>query len=324
MSRAVVVLNTRTPQTRFRVLKSKAQRRDLPANSTDIFQENIFTYYQNRPVDMEDVNLFSFARWYIFCEKPRRPNANVIKINNFEEYARKRKSPAVIRLPKLSKSSDEYYYSLLMLALLNRDESELISPFTDSKTAFSEKVASLANNQILQMSHLAGEIEDALQHIGMAAAELDNLQISSESYVPVSAMANISFPLPQSLDNLNLISAVNNTNTSTPSLPSDSMHIHSLSICTLSLETLNSNLQRMTPDQKNIYDRVMSNIQNPSEVRVLVQGPGGVGKFFLIHLLAESLRHRAASAPGEDSVKLAAPTGIAARNISWAQLCIHY
>ena len=79
--------------------------------------------------------------------------------------------------------------------------------------------------------------------------------------------------------------------------------------------SLDDRLSRMTDDQKEVYRHVVSKCGDRMNMRVLVLGPGGVGKSFLISLRVARLQMES-SLIGANAVKLAAPTGLAASNIT--------
>lgn len=134
-TRTVMFLNTKPQKCRFKVLKSKEERDHLPENSTDIFYTNIKDYYRARPKDMEQYCLYKFAQWFIKCDEPKSSQLNTGKrkaekriqlIKPFQDtFMRRRVKFVIIRLPKLSISSDDYFYSLLMSFLPHRNENDI-------------------------------------------------------------------------------------------------------------------------------------------------------------------------------------------------------
>ena len=52
-----------------------------------------------------------------------------IYISAYDIWMRRRKHAAIVRYPTFSVSSDDYYYSLLMLMLPHTQESELLAGF---------------------------------------------------------------------------------------------------------------------------------------------------------------------------------------------------
>lgn len=133
-SRSVLTLNTKPPEKRFRVLKSKQEREELDNTSTDIFYNNMIDYYHARPIELFNLCLFEFSQWYVKCadkdvdisvaSSSRQPR---IRLRPPFQHVimRKRLKFLIIRLPKLPLSSDDYFYSLLMCFLPHQNEEEL-------------------------------------------------------------------------------------------------------------------------------------------------------------------------------------------------------
>ena len=74
---------------------------------------------------------YEFSMWYVKCENievnSARANARIKLQHPFTDVKmRKRSKAMVIRLPKLSISSDSYFYSLLMCFLPHRKENEIL------------------------------------------------------------------------------------------------------------------------------------------------------------------------------------------------------
>ena len=63
-SRQVVFVNTSMAKDRVRILKPKSQLKDLPDDSTDIYQVGILERYSARPASLQDCCLADFATSY--------------------------------------------------------------------------------------------------------------------------------------------------------------------------------------------------------------------------------------------------------------------
>ncbi len=93
---------------------------------------------------MDSTSLYYFASWFLRCTPP--PNQSMVSlhasaleriyISGTNIWMRKRSRPAVVRYPSFSLMSDDYYYSLIMLLLPHRDESDLLLTFETAKDAF--------------------------------------------------------------------------------------------------------------------------------------------------------------------------------------------
>lgn len=60
-SRRFIYLNTRMPNKRFKILKSRTDIESLSNDSTDIFLSNLIDYYHYRPSDLEQMCLYRFC-----------------------------------------------------------------------------------------------------------------------------------------------------------------------------------------------------------------------------------------------------------------------
>lgn len=157
-SRSVLTLNTKPPEKRFRVLKSKQEREELDNTSTDIFYNNMIDYYHARPIELFNLCLFEFSQWYVKCadkdvdisvaSSSRQPR---IRLRPPFQHVimRKRLKFLIIRLPKLPWSSDDYFYSLLMCFLPHQNE-ELTQTNQTSKYS-TARDAFIAKRQNMQL-----------------------------------------------------------------------------------------------------------------------------------------------------------------------------
>jgi hypothetical protein len=72
---------------------------------------------------------------------------------------RKRGDFAVVRIPNFSTTNDDYYFSLLMLLLPHRCESELVGSYATAKDAF------LAKHSLLDFSmHMYNSFLQQVEH----------------------------------------------------------------------------------------------------------------------------------------------------------------
>ena len=77
---------------RSRKVRNFQEINDLPEDSEDLFHASwIDTYYPNRPVDLEDTNLYDFLAWYdIGSDEPKR---SAIYFPFFDRFLKKRSNP---------------------------------------------------------------------------------------------------------------------------------------------------------------------------------------------------------------------------------------
>lgn len=141
VTRCFVYLNTRQPSKRYRILKSRKEIEILDDNSTEVFQANIIDYYHCRPVELSDICLFKFCSWYKKCsnEMPKRVSLSRIYIEKYDVVMKKCKKPSVVRFPHFPPSSDDHFYSMLLLLLPHKSENELVVPYSNPREAFINK-----------------------------------------------------------------------------------------------------------------------------------------------------------------------------------------
>lgn len=60
----VEFIPTMWPQERHRIRKTEKEIERLPDDDTNIWKENCFEKYENRPAELEDVSLIQFVAWY--------------------------------------------------------------------------------------------------------------------------------------------------------------------------------------------------------------------------------------------------------------------
>ncbi|MEW8545326.1 MAG: DUF6570 domain-containing protein [Candidatus Thiodiazotropha sp.] len=318
-SRSVVYLNTRLPEQRLKLLRPKTERDQLPFDSTDIFRSNVLDYYTDRPDSMENVSLFKFASWYTLC-RGNQANQNAphslerIKLQSLGKTFRRRQKAAVIRTPKFSPDTDNYFYSLLMLHLPYRHEKTLILPYSSVQEAFVHK-HSLFDLQDIHYEAYLRDLEKIARLIKLTNEEVNSIVApnTDEGYDPRE------FPS----SNHSIISAVPFTDMNTSSevnQPEDTTFaqtFHSLQVNLLSPNELENNLKKLTPDQLIVFSIIrkhfLSHCRNP--LRIYLSGGAGTGKSFLSRLIVDWLRLYTAPFTGANTVLVCAPTGVSAKTI---------
>ncbi|WAR21722.1 hypothetical protein MAR_015696 [Mya arenaria] len=285
-SRSIVMLNTRPKEIRFRMLKPITQLQDKDDDDTDIFMNNMIDYYTARPSNMEMVSLLYFASWYIKCP----PSKNVVVKNDFTSkntiYGLGRKLYSIVRFPMFSVSSDNYYFTLLMLLLPFRNECELIDDYSSAKEAFIAKNALLDHSMEMYNNFLA-QVENSIRRIRFAQDELNDEPINS---IP----ADIDFGIHA---------------------PSSNSHVTS---CLMNETEFQTHLKTLTNCQQRALDIVRQHMgtQHNGPLRIFITGSGGVGKSFLLKMIVAYLQLYTCQRPGVDPVKCCSPTGTAARQIN--------
>ena len=314
-SRTVVYLNTRPLKKRYKMLRPVHELNLLPDDSSDIFMHNIVDYYYARPQSVQFVCLYEFASWYIKCAAPSQGMVTArmherIYISAFDTWMRRRKHAAVVRYPTFSVSSDDYYYSLLMLMLPHSQESELLAGFESAKDAFMAKY-SLLDTSMQMYTNFMVQVESAIRRIRLAEAELhDQAEYPHES-------SQYNFDLGSSVFGLDAI-PVNGIQQNDVIDPDDDViHFHELH-SRMSHADFETNYIKMTNCQKRVVAYIRDFLTDSNEkpaLRLFVTGGAGVGKSYLLKMIAAYLDLNTAIISGSSPVKCIAPTGTAARNI---------
>jgi len=163
-TKTIVFVNINYPSNRVHILKSKYELDQLDADSEDIFRQGLTDKYLVRPDNLEEMCLAEFASLYKVSKK-RLANCSssqasefsqmsdvgtleevdenewpkIIELKNGVGYMQKRLRHAVIRTHRFSfkKESEQYYYSMLMLYLPWRRETEdLLNGFDSAESHF--------------------------------------------------------------------------------------------------------------------------------------------------------------------------------------------
>ena len=331
-SRTSVYLNARPPQMRFKLLKSKLELEQLPADSTDVFQSNIFDYYMARPQKLNDMSLYYFGSWDTRCPAPKRKMINDarIYISKYDIwFTKRRKNHAIVRYPKYPVHSEEYYYSLLVLLLPHRSEEEILSPYETAEDAFVNKRHLLDTAIDFTYFSFTDDVDNAMRRINhfrdeMRHQELEANDAAVGSSVTVHSSSESVHDVDQITESDNIDCNNNKANGDNFEssihehlLTDDDDYIHHDIHCRMSLSDMETALKSLTNCQRNVYKTVENHYQsmltNPP-LYMFISGAGGVGKSYIVNLIISYIERKAVFL-GKLPVKVCAPTGTAARNI---------
>ena len=318
-SRNIVYLNCKPQTKRMKVLKPLALRSQLPDDSTDIFHTNIIDYYHARPYVLEDISLFMFASNYQICSQGYVGQKSLpkYKLLYFEKWIRQKRIKNVIRLPKFIPNSEDYYFSLLLLLLPHRNEEELLEPFLTAEEALFKKKPLLDTSYDSSAAFLTEAIENAVRLYRLTHDELAETFLLSSLTQP----EDVTSEMPTNLTLPNQKEPSENVNTSVDTFhsdyESDEYELHSLQTATISEIDLLNKINQLTSDQRQVFEfvKIKMSATGQNKMRLFVSGGAGVGKTFLLKLLADYLSQTTALKYGENPILLTAPTGTAARNI---------
>ncbi|CAC5384758.1 unnamed protein product [Mytilus coruscus] len=296
-SRSFIYLCTKPKSERYRILKPKYERDKLANDSTDIFYNNILDYYRSRPFELENECFYEFAQWYVKCDAPkclhskgRKPQERFKLLQPHHNlFMRKRTKALIVRLSRTKLHTDEYFYGLLLAFLPHRIESDILKNTDVEYDPFLHKYDSIDVGKIRSLK-LVDEIENAVRFIRCTQIELaatlnpSTTEVGIENCVSDDVVLNISVPLLNSMDIDEEIPNYIHDNYS----DIESSHIHNLEVNSMSIDTLNSKILKLTNCQKKVMNYIITHYKNDNflsvPIHIFINGSGGVGKSYLIRL----------------------------------------
>ena len=155
------------PHKRKRCLRNHDKLQELcesHPDSVNIFDNNnIDTFYPARPAELEDVCLYDFIKWYTLSEVDSAGNRKYRKLTkpclpNHKLYD-----------PSKEDQREDYYYSLLLLFVPFRCESNLIGTHKSAEQAFHEFLSSRSEMQdhhekLIKMLEAQNKIKEINEH----------------------------------------------------------------------------------------------------------------------------------------------------------------
>ena len=284
---------------RSRKVRNFQEINDLPEDSEDLFHASwIDTYYPNRPADLEDINLYDFLAWYdIGSDEPKR---NAIYFPFFDRFLKKRSHAYLVNHFRYNPNQDaeKYFYSILLLFKPWRQCDSLLGDHSTYMDAFSACKDSLLDGlkYHAQLSRLREADANVRELINNRREEMEAEDMQS-SDAPVEG------PLRY------VATEVHNVMADFEDL---ACHVDPVDIEDL--------IGQLNEDQLRVFNKVKATIEaqistdatDGAELcRLFVSGCGGTGKSFLI----QTVRAWVQATTGK-GVVVAAPTGIAARNVN--------
>lgn len=127
------------PDKLYKRLKPQSALENMPVNSTDIFEYNILDYYYARPPVLQDLSLFSFARLWVVRKVLIGKNIFYKLSLSTALYCQMRSKPAVVRVTKPAKCTDDYFCSIMLLFYPHVSPEKLLDPYQSAKDAFLAK-----------------------------------------------------------------------------------------------------------------------------------------------------------------------------------------
>ena len=286
------------PHKRKRRLKSHAQLVQIEKNnpgSTDILEGNVVDiFYPTRPVELEDVCLYDFIKWYAY----RGTNENGSRV--YQKLQKPVLPNHKLFDPSTENQREDYYYSLMLLFIPFRDESSLIADGETAEVAFNRLIGDNAD---------LSEHHDKLQAILKAQTAVKKInEARQEQDAPAPPAEEDAFFHGEA-----------------KSAMEDLFHLNE---CKSGTETVEERVAKLNADQLRVFNSVSDHLSHQkrhesgecsctknSPLCMFISGVGGTGKSFLIHTIRAMVNELWKD--NKDSVRcaLAAPTGLAAFNI---------
>ena len=138
-SQTVKWVDVSMPQNRKRRLRDHSklvEMRDMNPDSTDIFENNVIdTFYPQRPTHMEDICLYEFVAEY--TKSGMDTDGNIVYRKSIKPILPNHK----IYNPNREEEQECFYYSLLLLFVPFREESNLIADGENAESAFNRHLS---------------------------------------------------------------------------------------------------------------------------------------------------------------------------------------
>lgn len=201
-----------------------------------------------------------------------------------------------------------------MLFFPHRTEFNLLIPYTSYRFSFVAHFLEL-DPSYKKIQSITAELEEAVRRVHLLNAHTDLYQEDLNNdfikyHNNYSIMAE-----PEVNKSDNIISTHENE---IHFDNSDDLSWHSLTTGTVSETTLENRLACLSTDQRVFFSLIQRHFEtrsNTDKLHLFCTGGAGTGKSFLLTTVVEWLRLCFSQEPGCESVTVAAPTGVAARNV---------
>ena len=320
-SRSFTSINTFPPEQRYKLLRPIEERTHLPENCTnehDLFSSNILDYYRARPNVLEDRSLYHFASHYriVSCKSTSqhgRTTHDQLRHPYTNKYAQSRLKTIILQPTYCRVNTLLFYYTALVLYLPHRSENDLLKNYENYELAFLNQ-EHLLDRSSIRMHNQELTLDNAIRRIRLLQMESFPISNSNFSNTP-STSAPDYLPL-QITDHRG-----NDTDQTQSSILLDHTNEewHALNTMSIDPQTLESRIRQLSQDQLHIFHKITehykADLNESTSLHMYISGGGGTGKSFLLHVIADYIRMCHSTLANYDPVIIAAPTGVAARNV---------
>ena len=283
------------PHKRNRRLKDHKMLQEIAKENPDtenIFEDNLIdTYYPQRPINLEALCLYDFVANYDWYGKDDSGN------RKYKKLTKSRLPNNKLFDPEKEYEREDYYYSLILLFVPFRDESNLLLQDESTEEAF---------HRLLPANPHCSAYHDKLQK--MLKAQSNILKINEARQADgVEEKVNKEDDDPQLMGEaktaMKVVVEMNNSDTL----------------------TLEDRITMLNDDQRRIFNQIKNHLFHQKQhednecqcefkpLRMFVSGVGGTGKSFLIEKTKALVNN---IWPSNDlTCAIAAPTGLAAFNV---------
>ena len=287
------------PHKRRRRLKDYSQLQELKASSpdsTDIFEDNLIdTFYPKRPSELDDVCLYDFVKDYTRDPQQGRCGYRQLTkpcIPNHKLFD-----------PSNESQKEDYYYSLLLLFVPFRDESDLLRPNETAEQSFARQYTS---GSYMHKHH------ERLQQMLQAQTKIQEINEARQANTDASVQT-------EQIDEPNVVGEAK-------AAMNDVQEMQASCVDDLKLDR---RIAMLNNDQERIFKRVSDHLKHQHRhenglcectqfqpLHMFLSGVGGTGKSFLIQAIKEQVAEIwEPNAKDSLTCAVAAPTGLAAFNV---------
>ena len=340
LSRSVVFIDTNPKNERIAVLKNSQALEQLDDSDVDVFQKSLVDRYQHRPQEIRSMCLAEFAATYVTnykeddgdalppTESESETTSSRITLTGGLGKMNKRKKDAVIRFRRYNKDAEpsHWYRAKLMLYYPWYDEdTDLLGGYASYEEHYRHVHATIVANETrysqTDVEDMEVDEDGPPEHVWADIApntEEGRSRAREEGEEPLTEVA------PEDLrDHANMFdSSVSHGLQARFDSAANKEEIPAEEYRQL-LRGLNEKQRGIVMFHRDWCKKTVIALKNGQPIvpyRVFLSGPGGVGKSHVIRLIHSDtiklLRLAGTLQPGDVTVLLTAPTGVAAFNIS--------